>query len=141
MSTAAAQHYANHQHRPTWWSLTWLLAVAVCLALLWQAVAGPTLQTILAAGAGVALVSTVTLVRAFALRLQNRIIRLEMQVRLSRLGLLHAAESLTLPQLIAVRFASDAELPALLARAADERLSPDQIKRAVTHWQGDHLRT
>jgi hypothetical protein len=46
-----------------------------------------------------------------------------------------------MPQLIAVRFASDAELPALIDRAAAEKLTPDQIKRAVTDWQGDYLRT
>jgi hypothetical protein len=48
---------------------------------------------------------------------------------------------LSLPQLIALRFASDEELPDLMGRALDERLTPDQIKRAVRDWQGDYLRT
>jgi len=83
----------------------------------------------------------VSLLRQFSLRLQNRIIQLEMQVRLARLGLDRDFARLTLAQLIALRFAADAELPALIARALSEGLTPDQIKRAVKDWQGDYLRT
>jgi hypothetical protein len=42
---------------------------------------------------------------------------------------------------VALRFASDAELPALLDRAVRERLSPADIKRAVTSWTPDFDRT
>jgi hypothetical protein len=90
--------------------------------------------------AGVVL-SAVSLTRVFALRLQNRIIRLEMQIRLARLGREPDLQRLTMPQLVALRFASDAELPGLMNRAIAERLTPDAIKRAVTDWQGDYLRT
>jgi hypothetical protein len=85
--------------------------------------------------------SALTLVRLFALRLQNRIIRLEMQVRLARLGRERDLQRLTLPQIVALRFASDAELPALIDRAIAESLPPDAIKRAVRDWQGDYMRT
>jgi hypothetical protein len=90
--------------------------------------------------AGVVL-SAVSLTRVFALRLQNRIIRLEMQVRLARLGRDRDLQRLTLPQVVALRFGSDAELPALIDRVIAENLPPDAIKRAVTDWQGDYLRT
>ena len=80
-------------------------------------------------------------VRQFSLKLQDRIIRLEMQTRLARLGREADLARLSLRQIIALRFASDAELPALLQRAAAEKLSADQIKRAVTAWQPDDMRT
>jgi hypothetical protein len=64
-----------------------------------------------------------------------------MQLRLGHLGRESDSQRLTLPQLIALRFASDAELPALIDRAVAEQLTPDAIKRAVRDWQGDYLRT
>ncbi len=90
---------------------------------------------------GVSLICVVWMVRQYALRLQNRIIRLEMQTRLARLGRDADFGRLAVPQIIALRFASDAELPALLSRAITEHLTSDQIKRAVTAWQADLLRT
>ena len=48
---------------------------------------------------------------------------------------------LTMPQLVALRFASDEELPGLLERAERERLAPDDIKGAIKAWVPDLLRT
>ncbi|MGI4829753.1 MAG: DUF6526 family protein [Janthinobacterium lividum] len=81
--------------------------------------------------------------RLYALRLQDRIIRLEEHLRLA--SLLPAAEqaslrSLTTPQLIGLRFASDAELPSLATRAATEGLSTAAIKEAITSWRRDDAR-
>lgn len=82
--------------------------------------------------------------RAYTTRLQDRIIKLEMRVRCA--SLLTPSQQATLakldkPQLIAIRFASDAELPALLEQADRERLSADQIKRAIKNWVPDWDRT
>ncbi|PYR82102.1 MAG: hypothetical protein DMF87_03055 [Acidobacteria bacterium] len=49
--------------------------------------------------------------------------------------------SLLSKQITALRFASDAELPALLDKTLAENLQPDQIKRAITNWQPDLHRT
>ena len=136
-----AQTYANHVHRPVAWSFTWLAALLALLALIVHAYQEPTYVTFtLVVLAGVVL-STVTLVRMFALRLQNRIIRVEMLARLARLRREQDAARLSRPQLIALRFASDAELPALIDRSIAEKLTPDAIKRAVRDWQADYLRT
>ena len=135
-----AQNYANHRHRPWAWNIAWVAAVIATGGLIssaYQARSGPAISLALL---GVAVVIGITLTRLFALRLQNRIIRLEMQVRLARLGRDRDAARLTLPQLVALRFASDAELPALLDRVLTEQLTSDQIKRAVTDWQGDYGR-
>jgi hypothetical protein len=83
--------------------------------------------------------------RVMAVTVQNRVIRLEMTLRLQRvLGAAAAAEALAkLPvtQLIALRFASDAELPALVARVLSQELSTNrQVKEAIREWQGDFLR-
>jgi hypothetical protein len=92
---------------------------------------------LLAVGVVVGLVA----LRQSSLRLQDRIILLEMQVRLTRLGRVHDLRRLSKRQVIALRFASDAEIPALADRAAAEQLSSKQIKQAVSDWQGDYLRT
>ena len=135
------QNYANHVYRPRAWLITYLVAAIAMLGLVVHAYDEPTYASFaLLALAGVGL-STLWLIRIFALRLQNRIIRLEMQIRLARLGREAGLQRLSMPQLVALRFASDAELPALMDRAIAEQMTPDAIKREIREWQGDYLRT
>jgi hypothetical protein len=83
-------------------------------------------------------------VRAFAVRNQDRIIRLEMRLRLERLlppDLASRVGEFSTRQLVALRFAGDAELPALARRVLDERIDdPRQIKRSIRDWQADFQR-
>ena len=135
------QTYANHPYRPVAWNITALVGLIAFVTLLVHVYQEPGYVSFtLLALSGVVL-SALSLTRVFALRLQNRIIRLEMQVRLARLGRERDLQRLTLPQIVALRFGSDAELPALIDRAIAENLPPDAIKRAVSDWQGDYLRT
>ena len=143
-ATAGARHgqtYATHVHRARTWVIAFIVASLALLLLVLSAFGEPTLQSFALVLLGVAVVLGIYITRSFALRLQDRIIRLEMQTRLTRLGRGDELSRLDLRQLIALRFASDAELPPLIARAVAEKLTPDQIKRAITDWQGDYLRT
>ena len=139
--TQDRQNYSNHVHRPVAWLITWLIALLAVVVLLVHAWQEPSYVSVTLAVLGGVVLMAVSLIRVFALRLQNRIIRLEMQVRLARLGREADLLRLALPQIIALRFASDAELPALIDRAVAEHLPADTIKRAITEWRGDYLRT
>jgi len=135
------QTFANHAHRPTLWLVAALSAVVGFVLVVVFALRAPGLISAGLLILAFAVVCLVWMVRRYATRLQDRIIRLEMETRLARLGRLADVERLTLRHLIALRFASDGELPALIDRTLAENLTSEQIKRAVTNWRGDFLRT
>ena len=138
---AETQNYANHAYRATSWLIACTLALVATGMLIWDAAVRPSLQAIALVVLALVVLMALGLIRRYATRLQDRIIRAEMMARLAQAGRSDAARQLSVKQLIALRFASDAELPALAGRALSESLSPDQIKRAVTDWQADRLRT
>lgn len=82
--------------------------------------------------------------RIFAITVQDRVIRLEMRLRLKEVlpsELRGRIWELTPSQLIGLRFASDSELPELVRDVlANDIRDRDVIKRRVRDWQADHLR-
>ncbi|NHN31590.1 DUF6526 family protein [Paenibacillus agricola] len=78
--------------------------------------------------------------RMYALKAQDRGIVAEEQLRYYILTGKRIDAKLTLKQIIALRFASDEELPSLASRAVTEGLKPDDIKKAILHWKSDNNR-
>lgn len=82
--------------------------------------------------------------RMFALAVQDRVIRLEMQLRLERLWppeLRPRISEFTVSQLVALRFAGDAELPSLARTVLDQKLVDRKtIKKMIQKWEPDYLR-
>jgi Family of unknown function (DUF6526) len=91
-----------------------------------------------------ALFTLAYLSRTQTLTVQDRVIRLEMRLRLERIlppELQTRIQDLTHRQLVALRFASDAELPVLVREILDGKLTTGkEIKLRVKNWQGDWLR-
>lgn len=82
-------------------------------------------------------------IRTYALKVQDRLIRLEERLRLSQLltePLRTRIGDLTEQQLIAIRFASDSEVPALVEKVLAGTMLPRDIKQAIGSWRPDYFR-
>ena len=139
----AEQSFKSHAHRPTETGILWLLSL-IALYLIVQQFRGSDTRdwAILVLTLAMFLVGWIS--RLYIVRLQDRIILLEMKVRAAEVlpaGQDAALAKLTKPQIIALRFASDEELGALLDRAVRENLKPKEIKAAIKTWRPDLHRT
>ncbi len=103
-----------------------------------------TFDSVLGVLVGVALLLQFFYIRAFPMAVQDRVIRLEERLRLRALlpaELAARVDEFTTNQLVGMRFASDAELPALAKRVLGEQISDrSAIKQMVTNWRADHER-
>lgn len=79
-------------------------------------------------------------VRVFPLKAQDRAIRAEENLRHFILTGKLLDSRLTVLQIVALRFAPDEEFVALAAKAGDDNLTPDQIKKSIKNWRGDYYR-
>jgi len=92
---------------------------------------------------GILFLAAVFLLRTNALRVQDRLIRLEERLRLQALlsaDLSTRIGELTESQLIALRFASDEELPALVAKVLASKMASKDIKKSIVTWRADTFR-
>lgn len=142
MSNGPAQDYRNHAKVPYPIIIVSVMAIAaIALAVGGHVLSFPSLGLLGFIVLALAVIGLAYKDRMGDLCLQDRIIRLEMQVRLHRLGLGAQADRLTLKQLVALRFASDAELPALAEKVlANNVTSGAEIKKQVKEWVADHQR-
>lgn len=142
----ATQDYASHRHNPkiSGVAVLFFLLAVVAFVLRWFYIGGRYTMAIGVFGVLGALLMLIAISRLYTTKLQDRIIKLEMRVR--AMSVLTPAQqavmaSLATPQIVALRFASDAELSALVERADREKLSAEQIKKAITNWVPDWDRT
>ena len=144
MSDDDVQNYGSHRRwNPPWHFVVLPLLILNALIAIVMLVRAPSRGTVWAAVVALAMVTALGLLRRMTLRVQDRVIRLEEQLRLNRLmpGRHEEIEELSLDHLIAIRFASDAEVPHMLDRITrGEIRTQDEIKRAIQHWRADHLR-
>lgn len=110
----------------------------------YDAVTGFSLASTLGLLLALALVGAFLFLRVFALKAQDRVIRLEERMRMQTLlpdDLKPRIGEFTTNQLIALRFASDEELPELARKVLDENIADQKpIKEAIKRWRPDHQR-
>jgi hypothetical protein len=145
MPDVEAQSLSNHtRYVPGYHFIlsTFLLVILGWrLALLVQR---PGVATLVGVISAVSLILMYWYLRAFAVRVQDRVIRLEERLRMA--AVLPADLQARIPefspaQLVALRFASDGELPVLARRVLDDRIVDKKaIKALVREWRSDHLR-
>ena len=142
---AAPQSLSNHARFVP--GFHFLLAALLLIVLGWQI---SLLVKYPGVPAGVGVILAVSLIlmyaymRSFVVTVQDRVIRLEERLRMA--ALLPAELKPRIPefsprQLVALRFASDAELPALAKRVLDEKITDQkEIKKLIMEWRADYLR-
>ena len=138
------QSFASHAHRPVPTAIAGLFGLLAIVLLVGAWLFGWATLAPGAVSLSLAVAMLVSMSRTYITRLQDRIILLEMKVRCAEV--LPAGQDARLAELgpkqvVALRFASDEELGALLERAIREKLPPQEIKRAINTWRPDHLRT
>ena len=139
------QTYANHRRFvPAFHFVAFGILVLNLGASVWGLTRGLTFAAVVSALLAVALLILFFCMRLFALTVQDRVIRLEMRLRLAQVlpaDLRRRVDELGVGALVALRFASDAELPDLVRWVLTDRVTDrDAIKRRVRDWQPDHLR-
>jgi hypothetical protein len=138
------QNYKNHRRLvPTYHGLTWLPTLALLIGSIINLVnsSGENLYSAsLIVLITLIIISLVIHARSFGLKAQDRAIRAEENLRHFILTGRPLDSRLTLGQVIALRFASDEEFPALAQRAAEASLSNKAIKKEVKVWRSDYHR-
>jgi Family of unknown function (DUF6526) len=144
MANTTSQSYAHHTRLdPLFHFFLVPLSIAAIILSVNLLVRHQRMASILWVLLAIGLFVTAFKARSYAIKVQDRVIRLEERLRLAML-LPEAARprigELTESQLIGLRFASDAELPALAMRALNEGMTSKQIKTSIQSWRPDYFR-
>jgi hypothetical protein len=144
MSETKAQSYANYKrrHLPFHFFVIPVLITNAILALVYL-VRHPGLAAAWMVILSIALLVLAFLTRINPLKVQDRLIRMEERLRLAALlsePLRSRIADLTEQQLVALRFASDAEIPQLVEETLSGNLSSKDIKKKIQNWRPDYFR-
>lgn len=138
------QSYANHVRRePLQHFVLMPILLITWGATIWMAIQHPNLHSIWLAILGFALLMVTIQVRIYALKVQDRVIRLEETLRMERLlpgDLKGRIGELAVSQMVALRFAADAELPERVREALEKGLKSVDIKKRIQTWRPDTYR-
>lgn len=138
------QTYKNHLHVvPLYHYLTFLAMLILTAGAVYNIITCKTeekLQALLFLLSVLTIISVSFHNRSFALKAQDRAIRAEENFRYFVLTGNPLPHSLTIYQIIALRFASDEELISLVERTINQNLTPKEIKQAVKNWKADYYR-
>jgi hypothetical protein len=144
MANEKTQNFQNHARQVPFFAAGQIILIVSFVGQLVALRHGISFRSVMDVLVGAALIVLFVTARNSTLAVQNRLIRLEMRLRLA--GLLPAElqsriGEFTLDQLISLRFASDAELPALARKVLDDNMNDRKaIKQLVKDWQADWLR-
>jgi hypothetical protein len=144
MSTPVPQTYANHTRwDPPFHFFALPLILLTVIAAIVHCVQRPSWFSGWLILFSIAIVILTVKARLYALKAQDRIIRLEERERLMSLladPLRGRVGELTEGQLIGLRFACDAEIPLLVEQCLAKKLSKAEIKKSIKVWRGDYFR-
>ena len=145
MAEKTPQTYANHGRLvPLYHYVLALLLLANVLYTGYLLFRFFSVGMLIAFGTAVGLLLTAFFARVFALGAQDRVIRLEERMRMQQLlpdDLRPRINDFTTQQLIALRFASDGELPGLARKVIDGNIVEQKtIKEMIQEWRPDYQR-
>ena len=145
MAENTPQTFENHARiLPAYHYVAFPLFAVNFFYALYQAVVNFSWEHLLSLGVAIALVLLFFLARIMSLAVQDRVIRLEEQMRMRELlpaDLKTRISEFSVKQLVALRFANDAELPALARKVLDDKIADQKtIKKLVQNWRADHQR-
>jgi hypothetical protein len=144
MASEKPQNFENHARQIPIFVVGNLVLMVNLVGRLVDLRHGITFGSVMDVLVGAALIALFTMGRNSVLAVQDRLIRLEMRLRLARVlpaDLCPRIPEFSVGQLVALRFACDAELSGLARKVLDEKLNDRKaIKRLVKDWQADYLR-
>lgn len=138
------QNYENHARID--WRFHYVVVPITFIATMfavWNLARTPSFATAIAVLSMLGALFAVFLIRVYALQVQDRLIRLEEQLRMERVLPEHLKAripELTVDQFVGLRFASDAELAELVEKTLANKWTRKEIKKNIRNWRPDYFR-